>query len=323
MSLSRRGCMRLAAGASAFPLLPRIARAQTYPTRPVHITVGFAAGGPSDTIARLVGKWLSERLGQQFIVENRPGAGGNIAAEAVVRSLPDGYRLLMISTPNAINATLYDNLSFDITRDIAPVAGIMRVADVMAVSPSLPIKTVPEFIAYAKARPDRVKMASVGIANRLAGELFKMMTGINISHLANTSLVDMLAGLFRGQTHVAFESLSSSIEYIRTKKLRALAVTTANRAEALPEIPTVGDFVRGYEASAWFGVGAPRDTVPEIIELLNRQINLGLAHPILKARLADLAGTTLPGTRTEFGTLLADETEKWRRVVTFSGAKLN
>ena len=323
MNLARRGCLSLAAGAAALHLLPRAARGQTYPTQPVYLTVGFPAGGPSDILARLVGKWLSERLGQQFIVENRPGGGGNVAAEAVVRSPPDGYRLLMISTPNAINATLYGNLSFDFTRDIAPVAGIMRVPSVMAVSPSLPVKTVPEFIAYAKARPEKIKMASVGIANRLSGELFKMMTGINMSYLGSPSLVDMLAGLFRGQTHVAFDGLLSSIEYVRTKKLRVLAVTTANRAEALPEIPPIGDFVQGYEASAWFGVGAPRGTAPEITELLNREINLGLAHPVLKARLTDLGGSPLPGTALDFGTLLADETEKWRRVVTFSGAKLN
>jgi tripartite-type tricarboxylate transporter receptor subunit TctC len=323
VNLARRGFLSLAAGAAALHVLPRTARADTYPTRPVYITVGFPAGGPSDILARLVGKWLSERLGQQFIVENRPGGGGNLAAEAVVRSPPDGYRLLMISTPNAINTSLYDNLTFDFIRDIAPVAGIMRVASVVVVSPSLPVKTVPEFIAYAKARPDKIKMASVGIANRLSGELFKMMTGISMSYLGSSSLVDMLAGLFRGQTHVAFDGLSSTIEYVRTKKLRALAVTTANRAEALPEIPPIGDFVQGYEASGWFGLGAPRDTAPEITDLLNREINLGLAHPILKARMADLGGTALPGTAGEFATLLASETAKWRRVLTFSGAKLN
>jgi tripartite-type tricarboxylate transporter receptor subunit TctC len=323
MKLPRRKYLELAAGAAALQLLPRIARAQTYPTRPVQVTVGFPAGGPSDTLARLLGQWLFERLGQRFIVENRLGAGGNIAAEAVVRSPPDGYRLLMISTPNTINATLYGNLSFDITRDVAPVAGIMRAANIMAVSPSLPVKTVPEFIAYAKAHPDKVKMASVGLANRLSGELFKMMTGINMSYIGSSSLVDMLTGLFRGQTHVAFESVLSSMDYIRTKKLRGLAVTTATRAEALPEIPPLGDFVRGYEASAWFGLGAPRDTPSEVTSLLNREINLGLAHPVLKARLADLGGTPLSATPVEFGTLLADETEKWRRVVTFSGVSLN
>jgi tripartite-type tricarboxylate transporter receptor subunit TctC len=323
MRLARRGCLNLAAGAAALHLLPHTARAQAYPTQPVYLTVGFPAGGPSDTVARLMSKWLSERLGQQFIVENRPGGGGNLAAESVVRSPSDGYRLLMISTPSAINASLYDNLSFDFTRDIAPVAGIMRVANVMAVSPSLPVKTVPEFIAYAKARPDKIKMASVGIANRLSGELFKMMTGINMSYLGSPSLVDMLASLFRGQTHVAFDGLASSVEYVRTRKLRALAVTTATRAEALPDVPSLGDFVRGYEASAWFGIGAPRGTPPDITELLNREINLGLAHPILKARLADLRGSALPGTAADFGSFLADETEKWRRVVTFSGAKLN
>jgi tripartite-type tricarboxylate transporter receptor subunit TctC len=323
MKLPRRKYLELAAGAAALQLLPRIARAQSYPTRPVHVTVGFPAGGPSDTLARLLGQWLFERLGQRFIVENQLGAGGNIAAEAVVGSPPDGYRLLMISTPNTINATLYGNLTFDITRDVAPVAGIMRAANIMAVSPSLPVKTVPEFIAYAKAHPDKVKMASIGLANRLSGELFKMMTGINMSYIGSSSLVDMLTGLFRGQTHVAFESVLSSMDYIRTKKLRGLAVTTATRAEALPEIPPLGDFVRGYEASAWFGLGAPRDTPTEVTSLLNREINLGLAHPVLKARLADLGGAPLSATPVEFGTLLADETEKWRRVVTFSGVRLN
>jgi tripartite-type tricarboxylate transporter receptor subunit TctC len=288
MTLPRRRCLKLAIGAAALQLLPRIARAVTYPTRPVRIIVGFSPGGPSDTLARLVAKWLSDRLGQQFTVENRLGGDGNIAAEAIVRSPPDGYSLLMISTPNAINATLYGNLNFNVMRDVAPVAGIMRAPNIMAVAPSLPVTTVPEFIAYAKARPDKIKMTSVGLANRLSGELFKMMTGLNISYLGGSSLVDMLAGLFRAQTHVVFDNLSSTVEYLRTKKLRALAVTTANRTEALPDIPPVGDFVRGYEASAWFGVAAPRDTPTEIAALLNSEINLGLAHPVLKARLAGL-----------------------------------
>jgi tripartite-type tricarboxylate transporter receptor subunit TctC len=319
--LPRRGYLQLAAGAAVLKLFPRNAWAQAYPTRPVRIIVGFPAGGPSDTLARLVGKWLSERLRQQFIVENHPGGASSVAVESVVRSPPDGYTLLMMSTPNAINATLYDNLNFDITRDIAPVAGIMRVANIMAVSPSLPVKTVPEFIAYAKARPAKIKMASVGIANRLSGELFKMMTGLNMGNVASSSVVDLLSGLFRGQTQVAFESAASLIDYVRTKKLRPLAVTTAKRMEKLPEVPPVGDFVSGYEASAWFGVGAPRETPPEITDLLNKEINIGLAHPALQARLADLWGTPLPGTADEFGNILTRDTEKWRKVVTFSGAK--
>ena len=323
MKLPRRRFLNLSASAAALQLLPCIARAETYPARPVRIIVGFPVGGPSDTLARLIAKWLSDRLGQQFIVENRPGFDGNGAYEAVVKSPPDGYSLLMISTPHAINATLYKNRNFNIVRDITPVAGIMRAPSIMAVAPSLPAKTVPEFIAYAKARPDKIKMASVGIANRLSGELFKMMTGLNMTYLGSSSLVDMLAALFRSQTQVVFDSLSSTVEYIRTKKLRALAVTTANRAEALPEIPPVGDFVPGYEASAWFGIAAPRDTPTEITALLNTEINLGLAHPGLKGRLADLGGSALLGTAAEFGTFLVDETEKWRKVVTFAGVKLN
>jgi tripartite-type tricarboxylate transporter receptor subunit TctC len=323
IQFSRRRILHLAAGTAALPFFSRTARLQGYPTGPVRIIVGFPAGGPSDTLGRLVAKWLSERLGQQFTVENRPGLAGNTATENVIRSAPDGNTLLMISTPNAINATLYNNLKFDITRDIAPIAGVMRAPNIMAVAPSLRIKTVPEFIAYTKAHPNKIKMASVGIATRLSGELFKMMTGLNFSYLGSPSVVDMLAGLFRAQTQVIFDSLSSSLEYVRTKKLLPLAVTTASRSDALPEVPSIGDFVSGYEASAWFGLGAPRDTSTEIADLLNREINLGLAHPILKARLADLAGVPIFGTATEFGALLTEETEKWRKVITFSGIKPN
>jgi tripartite-type tricarboxylate transporter receptor subunit TctC len=323
MQFSRRRILHLVAGAAALPFFSRTARLQGYPTGPVRIIVGFPAGGPSDTLGRLLARWLSERLGQQFTVENQPGLAGNIAAENVIRSPPDGNTLLMISTPNAINATLYNNLKFDITRDIAPIAGVMRAPNIMAVAPSLRIKTVPEFIAYTKAHPNKIKMASVGIATRLSGELFKMMTGLNFSYLGSPSVVDMLAGLFRAQTHVIFDGLSSSLEYVRTKKLLPLAVTTASRSDALPEVPSIGDFVSGYEASAWFGVGAPRDTPTEIADLLNREINLGLAHPILKARLADFQGVPIFGTATGFGALLTEETEKWRKVITFSGIKPN
>jgi tripartite-type tricarboxylate transporter receptor subunit TctC len=323
MKIPRRQILSLAAGAATVTAFSEAARPEAYPARPVRIIVGFPAGGPSDILARLIGKWLSERVGQQFFVENLSGAGSSIAAEAVVRSPPDGYTLLLVGTPNTINASLYNNLNFDITRDIAPIAGIMRVPNVVAVAPSLPVKTLPDFIAYAKARPDKIKMASVGVATRLSGELFKMMTGLSMSYVGSSSLVDMLAGLFRAQTQVAFDGLPSSVEYIRTKKLRALAVTTASRSNVLPEIPPVGDFVRGYEASAWFGLGASRETPAEIVDLLNREINLALANRILKGRIADLGGTELPGTPAEFGTLLSDETEKWRRVVLFSGINAN
>jgi tripartite-type tricarboxylate transporter receptor subunit TctC len=323
MKIPRRRILSLAAGAATLTVFSEAARPEAYPARPVRIIVGFPAGGPSDILARLIGKWLSERLGQQFFVENLSGAGSSIAAEAVVRSPPDGYTLLLVGTPNTINASLYNNLNFDITRDIAPITGIMRVPNVVAVAPSLRVKTLPDFIAYAKARPDKIKMAAVGITTRLSGELFKMMTGLSMSFVGSSSLVDMLAGLFRAETQVVFDGLPSSVEYIRTKKLRALAVTTASRSNALPEIPPVGDFVRGYEASAWFGLGASRETPAEIVDLLNREINLGLANRILKGRIADLGGTVLPGTAAEFGTLLSDETEKWRRVVLFSGVNAN
>jgi tripartite-type tricarboxylate transporter receptor subunit TctC len=323
MKLPRRRFLHLAAGAAALPIACRMARAQTYPARPVRLIVGFPPGGTSDVLARLIGEWLSERLGQRFIVENRPGAASNTAVEAVVKSPPDGYTLLMISTVNAINATLYGNLNFDLTRDLAPVANIMRLPNVMAVSPSLRVNTVPEFIAYAKARPDKIKMASLGFATRLSGELFRMMTGISMAYVPNLSSVAMLTGLFGGQTHVAFEGLPSLIESFRTKKLHPLAVTTATRVAALPEIPTVGDFVRGYEASAWFGIGAARDTPAEIIDVLNREINAGLAHHILKARIADLGGTGLSATPADFGTLIAEERDKWGKVMKFSGAKPN
>jgi len=323
MNLARRGCLSLAAGAAALHLLPRAARGQTYPTQPVYLTVGFPAGGPSDILARLVGKWLSERLGQQFIVENRPGGGGNVAAEAVVRSPPDGYRLLMISTPNAINATLYGNLSFDFTRDIAPVAGIMRVPSVMAVSPSLPVKTVPEFIAYAKANSGKISMASPGngTMSHMSGELFKVMTGVNMVHVPYRGGAPALTDLIAGQVQVMFMSPVGSIEYIRAGKLRALGVTTAVRSETLRDVPTIGDFVPGYEASAWFGIGAPRGTSPETVDQLNKEINAGLANPKIKARLADLGASVLVGSPADFGKLIATETERWGKLIRTSNIR--
>jgi tripartite-type tricarboxylate transporter receptor subunit TctC len=323
MEIPRRRFLELAAGATALPAAPQIARAQTYPTRPVRIIVGYAAGGGTDLVARLMGQWLSERLGQQFVIENRTGAATNIGTEAVVRAPADGYTLLLAHTANAINATLYEKLSFNFIRDITPVAGIIRVPSVMVVNPSLPAKTVPEFIAYAKANPGKINMGSGGAGgpDHMSGELFKTMTGINMIHVPYRGLSPALTDLLAGQVQVIFSSLPAAIEYIRADKLRALAVTTATRFEGTPDIPTVGDVVPGYEASQWYGVGVPKNTPVEIVEKLNKEINAGLANPKLKAQLADLGGTVLPGSAADFGKLIAEETEKWAKVVKFSGAK--
>ena len=323
MKLARRRFLHLAAGAAALPAASRIARAQTYPTRPVRIIVGFAAGGAFDIVARLMGQWLSDRLAQPFIVENRPGAGTNIATEAVVRAPADGYTLLLGGAVNTVNATLYENLKFDFMRDIAPIAGIIRFPNLMEVNPSFPAKTVPEFISYAKANPGKVTFASTGIGTtqHLSGELFKMMTDINMVHVAYRGAPPALTDLISGQVQVMFGPLPASIELIRAGKLRPLAVTTTTRSEALPNIPTVGEFVPGYEASGWNGVGAPKKTPVEIVDKLNKEINAGLADPNIKARLADLGGTPLAGSPIDFGKLVADETEKWAKVVKFSGAR--
>jgi tripartite-type tricarboxylate transporter receptor subunit TctC len=301
----------------------RIAIAQTYPTRPVRLIVGYPAGGAADVLARLMGQWLSERLGQPFIVESRLGAGTNIATETVVRSQPDGHTLLITSPANAINATLYDKLNFNFIRDILPVAGFLRAPLVMAVNPSIPSKTVSEFITYAKANPDKVNMASggIGVPSHVAGELFKMMSGVNMLHVPYRGAPPALTDLLGGQVQVMFADLPSSIDHIRDGHLRALAVTTAARSEALPDVPTVADFVPGYEASTWFGVGAPKDTPVEIIDRLNGEINAGLTDLRIKARVADLGGTALIGSPKDFGKLVLDETEKWAAVVKFSGAK--
>ena len=319
----RRQFLHLAAGAAALPAMSRIAFAQAYPTRPVHFIVGLAAGGGADILARLMGQWLSERLGHQFVVENRPGAGTNVATEAVVRAPADGYTLLMVLPPNAVNATLYQKLNFSFIRDIAPVAGLIRTPLAMEVNPSFPAKTVPEFIAYAKANPDKISMASAGIgtSGHVAGELFKMMAHVDMVHVPYRGGAPAIIDLLGGQVQVLFDPVSSSTEYIRAGKLRALAVTTATRSEALPDIPTVADFVPGYEASAFFGVGAPKNTPADIIEKLNKEINAGLADPKLKARLADLGGTVIAGSPADFGRLLADETEKWAKVVKLAGMK--
>jgi tripartite-type tricarboxylate transporter receptor subunit TctC len=323
MKLPRRTFLHLTAGAAALPALSRVARAQAYPTRPVRIVAPTAPGGGPDILARLIGPWLSGRLGQQFVVENRPGGGSNIGTEAVVRAPPDGYTLLLVSTTNAINATLYDRLNFDFLRDIAAVAGIIRLPFVMVVNPSVPAKTVPEFTAYAKANPGKINLGSPGIGTpgHVAGELFKMMAGVDLVHVPYRGGGPVMTDLLGGQVQVLFGSTSLTIEQIRAGKLRPLAVTTATRWEGLPDIPTVNDFVSGYEASAVFGLGAPRNTPAEIIDTLNKEINAALADPNTKARLADLGGTVLAGSPADFGKLIAEETEKWGKVVKFSGAK--
>ncbi len=324
MKLRRRFFLQLAAGAAALPALPRIAGAQSYPTRPVHIVVGFAPAGANDVAARLIGQWLAEQLGQQFIVENRPGAGSNIATEAVVRSPADGYTLLLVATPAAINATLYNNLSFDVIRDIAPVAGIMRVPNIMLVNPSFPAKTLPEFIAYAKSNPGKINMATAGNGStpHIFGELFKMMAGVNLVTVPYRGGGPALVDLLGGQVQVMFEPMASSIGYVKAGKLRALAVTSATRSAALPEIPTVGEFVPGYEATAWFGIGAPKNTPAEIVAKLNGEINAGLADPKIRKRLADLGGIPMPMSPAEFGKLIAVETKKWGKVIRTAGIKV-
>jgi len=323
--LSRRQLLYVPAGAAALPVISRFAWAQTYPSRPVRIIVGFAAGGPNDILARLIGQWLSERLGQQFVIENRPGAGSNIATEAVVRAPPDGYTLLLVGSPNAINATLYDNLNFNFMRDIAPVASLIRGALVMVVHPSVPAKTLPEFIAYAKANPGKLSYGSGGVGGitHITPELFKMMAGINMVHVPYRGVAPALTDLLGRQVQVLFANPAQSIPYVRDGKLRALAITTATRLEALSDIPTLGECVPGYEGSSVFGLGAPKNTPTEIIDKLNKEINAALADPNFKARLANLDGTALGGSPADFGKLIADETEKWRKVVKFANIKLD
>jgi tripartite-type tricarboxylate transporter receptor subunit TctC len=319
----RRQFLHLAAGAVVLPAVPRIARAQAYPTRPVRMLVGFPPGGSADISARVIGQWLSERLGQPFVIENRVGAGGNIATEAVVRAPADGYTLLLVNPANAINATLYERLSFNLIRDIAPVASIVRMPNVMVVNPLTPAKTVPEFIAYAKANPGKINFASAGngTAIHVSGELFKMMTGVDIVHVPYRGAPPALTDLIAGQVQVMFDNMPNSIEYIRAGKLRPLAVTTTMRWEGLPDVPTMSDFVPGYESSAWTGIGVPKRTPVDIIDKLNKEINTALADPKIEARLANLGGTVLPGSPADFGKFVAEETEKWGKVVEFSGAK--
>jgi tripartite-type tricarboxylate transporter receptor subunit TctC len=321
MELPRRQFLHLAAGAVALPAVSRIARAQAYPARPVRIIVPFPPGGATDILARLIGQRLAGRLGQPFIVENRPGAGTNIGTEVAARSQADGYTLLLVVPPSAINATLYDKLNFNFIRDITPVAGIIRSPFVMAINPSFPAKTVPELIAYAKANPAKINMASAGIGSgpHVAGELFKMMAGVNMVHVSYRGDAPALTDLIGGQVQLYFSTLSGSIQYIRTNQLRALAVTTATRSDALPNTPTVADFVPGFEASFWAGVGAPRNTPAEIIDRLNNEINASLADPKMRAQLADLGSMPLVGSPADFGKLIVEETEKWGKVVTFAG----
>jgi tripartite-type tricarboxylate transporter receptor subunit TctC len=320
MKLPRRNFLHLAAGAAALPAVSSIARAQAYPSRPARIIVGFPAGGTQDIIARLIGQWLSERLGQQFVVENRAGAGGNVGAEAVARATADGYTLLLVGQPNAVNATLCDKLNFNFINDIASIASIIRVAQVIVVNPSVPAKTLPEFIAYAKANPGKVTMASSGPPH-IAGELFKMAAGVDLLHVPYRGGGPALIDLLGGQVHVYFGSMPETIQYIRAGTLRALAVTTATRSETVPDLPVAADFVPGYETSSWYGLGAPKSTPSEIIERLNKEINAALADPRIKAKLAELGGTVLPGSAADFGKLIADETEKWGKVIRAANIK--
>jgi tripartite-type tricarboxylate transporter receptor subunit TctC len=323
MTLPRRQFLQYAAAAAALPVLSRYSFAASYPTRPVHWIVSFTPGGSSDILARLMGQWLSQQLGQQFVIENRPGAGTNIATEAVVRAAPDGYALLLATPANAINASLYDKLNFNFIRDIAPVSGIISAPNVMVVNPSFPAKTVAEFIAYAKANPEKINFASsgVGASSHLSGELFKMMTALDMVHVPYRGTPPAFADMIAGRIQVMFSTVPTALEHIRAGTLRAMATTAATRLEVLPDIPTVAEFVPGYESSAWWGVGAPAKTPAEIVNRLNKEINAGLTDPGLKARLADLGGTPLTGSPAEFGRLIAEETEKWGKVAKFAGLK--
>ena len=323
MNFLHRQFLKLAAVVAAAAAVPQFASALDYPTRPVRIIAGFAAGGGVDVTARLIGQWLTDRLGQSFVIENRPGAGGNIGTEAVVNAAPDGYTLLLATVPNAVNASLYEKLSFNFIRDIVPVAGVIRVPMVILLNPSVPAATVAEFISYAKANPDKVNMASAGngSAPHMAGELFKMMAGVNLVHVPYRGQGPALTDLLGGQVQVLFAATPGTTEYITTAKLRALAVTSASRAEMLPELKTVADFVPGYEASQWYGIGVPRNTPVEIVDKLNKEINAAIADPAMKARFAAIGGEPLPGSPAEFGKLISEETEKWGRVVRAAGIK--
>ena len=325
MKLKRRQFLQLAAGAAALPITSRGASAQSYPARPVRLVIGYTPGGSADLTARLMGQWLSEKLGQSFVIENRPGGGTNIATESVVRATPDGYTLLLVAPANAINATLYEKLNFDFLRDMEPVAGIIRFPNVVVVHPSLPINSIPELIAYAKANPGKLNMASSGNGStiHMSGELFKMLTGINMVHVPYRGGAPALTDMLSGQVQVMFDNIPTCAEHVKSGKLRGLAVTSTTRSEVLPDLPVVADFLPGYEASAWYGIAAPKGTPSEIIERLNKAVNEILADPKAKARFAELGAFLLPGSATDFGKLLANETDKWGKVVKFSGAKVD
>jgi tripartite-type tricarboxylate transporter receptor subunit TctC len=323
MKFTRRRFLHLAAGAAVLPSMAQMVSAQSYPTRTIRWIVPMAPGDVPDILARLMGQWLSERLGHPVVFDNRPGAATNIGTEAAVRAAPDGYSLVLLGPPAAINATLYDKLNFNVIRDIAPVASIARAPNVMEVSPSVPVKTVPEFIAYAKANPGKLNMASSGVGTSLhvSGELFKMMAGVDLVHVPYRGSVAAITDMLSGQVQVIFDNLPASIEYIKGGNLRALAVTTAVRSDALPDLPTVGEFVPGYEARPWWGVGVPKNTPTDIVDKLNKEINAGLADPNIRARFADLGVTAFPGSPADFGKLIAEETKKWAKVVMFAGIK--
>jgi tripartite-type tricarboxylate transporter receptor subunit TctC len=323
MKLPRRKFLHLAAGAAALPALPHMARAQTYPSRPVRWVVPYPPGGPAEILARLFGQFMSERLGQPFVIENRPGAGGNIGTEAVVRSPPDGYTLLLVTTANAINASLYERLNYNFIRDTAPVAGLIRVPAVLEVNPTIPVDSVPAFIAYAKANPGKLNMASAGSGTiqHVAGEMFKMMAGVSLQHVPYRGQAPAMTDLIGGQVQVMFDSMPASIEHIRAGTVRALAVTTAARSDVLPQLPTVRDFVPGFEASAWYGVAMPANTPRANVDKINREINAAFADPRIKGQLHDLGGTILAGSADDFAKLIADETEKWSKVIRAANIK--
>jgi tripartite-type tricarboxylate transporter receptor subunit TctC len=323
MTLHRRKFLHVAAGAAALPAVSRIARADDYPAHPVRLIVGFAAGSTTDILARLMAQWLSQRLGQQFVVENRPGAAGNIGAEEVVKAPADGYTLLMVPPAVAANAALYTHLNFDFVRDIAAVAGVVRVPNVAEVHPSMPVKSIPELIAYAKANPGKLSYASAGIGtpSHLAGQLFNIMAGVDLVHVPYRGDGPAMADLIAGQVPVAFATMVASIEHIRAGQLRPLGVTTLKRSDLLPDLPSISEFVPGYETSSWFGIAAPRDTPTAIIDSLNREANAGLADPVIKARLTDMGCMLLPGSPAAFGKLIVDETEKWGKVIREAGIK--
>jgi tripartite-type tricarboxylate transporter receptor subunit TctC len=323
MKLSRRRVLRLAGAAVALPAVSRIANAQSYPSRPIRIVIGYTPAGSADITSRLMGQWMSERLGQTVIVENRPGAATNLATESVIRAPADGYTLLLVAPANAINATLFDKLNHNFLRDIAPVAGINRFANVMEVNPSVPVKTVPEFIAYAKANPGKLSMASSGAGStiHMSGELFKMMTGVQMTHVPYRGSAPALTDMISGQVHVMFDNIPTSIQHIRAGKLRPIAVTSTTRSDLLPEIPTVAEYLPGYEASAWYGLGVPRGTPPDIIEKLNKTVNAILSDPAVKVKFAEMGATLIMNSPAQFGKYVADETEKWGKVVKFAGVK--